>query len=613
MKLNIKILLSIFLSSVLLVTSFVNVFASSASETTVIWPNENSFIYDSTQKEYMPDGYIELEYIRRTGTGNNYIYFKTDVNTTDDMEFVFDAILENNSYSRVFGTYVGNTSGPNNYLYQSASAADGGFHLYHGTNAAIKAGTNAAAVAALSGVRRTYDVKLKSGDSFVKIDGTQYYSDTQTINVNSNEIYLMTLNRISDRGGDKTLTLYSMKIYQDGELIRDYIPAIHIVDGKIGLWDKINNNFNPMLGTGSYEIGNVVDTNINSHFIDLYKNYSLYDYVKTDGNSYFDTGYNATPNSKLIFDFAIASNHDDYSGYSGIAGARNAISNKWSLWFFYSSRQMHESFKSDSSTDVNFGDTITNDDRLLVTMDSSSGINLVRDGSTIGTYSKTYTNTSNDLDILLSATNATSTMSYSILKIYGAKLYEGTSLVRDLLPVKRKSDSKFGLYDLVTGTFIDKSGGGTISGGTEIAKYYEYEDYQKTDAGDYISKVINPTILYELLNTTSPTLQHDWHILENKMVPTVNNYSGYYDGNFHSISITSVKNLKGENISNYTISYSEDGSSYSSTNPSYKDIGTYTVYYKIVDNDSKYTTYTSSATVKINRKPINIPNTGIKK
>lgn len=74
---------------------------------------------------------------------------------------------------------------------------------------------------------------------------------------------------------------------------------------------------------------------------------------------------------------------------------------------------------------------------------------------------------------------------------------------------------------------------------------------------------------------------------------SVNGYSGEYDGNAHSISITGVPE-------GATIGYrTSENESYTAVNPSYKEIGTYTVYYKI--EKENYETITGSETVVISQ------------
>ena len=76
-----------------------------------------------------------------------------------------------------------------------------------------------------------------------------------------------------------------------------------------------------------------------------------------------------------------------------------------------------------------------------------------------------------------------------------------------------------------------------------------------------------------------------------KVQADISGFSGPYDGNEHSISITNL------NPTNATVKYSEDGTYYSSTQPFYTAVGTYTVYYKL--SASGYEDNVGSETVTI--------------
>jgi hypothetical protein len=72
---------------------------------------------------------------------------------------------------------------------------------------------------------------------------------------------------------------------------------------------------------------------------------------------------------------------------------------------------------------------------------------------------------------------------------------------------------------------------------------------------------------------------------------TIIDYTGDFDGEYHSISISGLE--EGD-----VVSYSEDGINYSGTILSYADPGTYTVYVKV--ERSGYQDFTGSGTVTIN-------------
>ena len=119
-----------------------------------------------------------------------------------------------------------------------------------------------------------------------------------------------------------------------------------------------------------------------------------------------------------------------------------------------------------------------------------------------------------------------------------------------------------------TGTYSAK-----IPTGTDVGTYTVYYkvvgDINHNDVAESsLNVTINPNILkYES-----------------------NGYEGVYDGNPHEITVTS---------SGATITYSTDGTNYSSTSPQYTNVGEYTVYYRITRKG--YITVENSENIKITK------------
>ena len=79
---------------------------------------------------------------------------------------------------------------------------------------------------------------------------------------------------------------------------------------------------------------------------------------------------------------------------------------------------------------------------------------------------------------------------------------------------------------------------------------------------------------------------------------TMSDYSGIYDGQPHSISLTGLV------PDDATVTYSTDGTTFDAANPSFTNVGTYTVYYSI--SKDNYNTSNGSKTVTINKKSVTI-------
>jgi len=50
-------------------------------------------------------------------------------------------------------------------------------------------------------------------------------------------------------------------------------------------------------------------------------------------------------------------------------------------------------------------------------------------------------------------------------KVYSFKMWDGDTLVRNMVPVQRDSDDEIGMYDLMHGVFYPNAGTGTFTAG----------------------------------------------------------------------------------------------------------------------------------------------------
>ncbi|MGN0246765.1 MAG: bacterial Ig-like domain-containing protein [Lachnospiraceae bacterium] len=79
---------------------------------------------------------------------------------------------------------------------------------------------------------------------------------------------------------------------------------------------------------------------------------------------------------------------------------------------------------------------------------------------------------------------------------------------------------------------------------------------------------------------------------------TMSDYSGIYDGQPHSISLTGLV------PDDATVTYSTDGTTFGTDNPAFINVASYPVYYSI--SKDNYNTSSGSKTVTINKKPVTV-------
>ena len=138
-------------------------------------------------------------------------------------------------------------------------------------------------------------------------------------------------------------------------------------------------------------------------------------------------------------------------------------------------------------------------------------------------------------------------------------------------------------YTLVTGT-NGGTGEGTLSDTTLTVTHTGTFKIKVSTAANGIFAAGEKTVTLTVDNGT--------------ILYTATDYSTTYDGQPHSISV-SVTNPEGTDVT-----YSTDGVTYGSDNPSFSNEGTHTVYYRITKDN--YITVEASKTVTINKKPVTI-------
>ncbi len=138
-------------------------------------------------------------------------------------------------------------------------------------------------------------------------------------------------------------------------------------------------------------------------------------------------------------------------------------------------------------------------------------------------------------------------------------------------------------YTLVTGT-NGGTGEGTLSDKTLTVTHTGTFKIKVSTAANGIYAAGEKTVTLTVDNGT--------------ILSTATDYSTTYDGQPHSISV-SVANPEGT-----AVTYSTDGVTYGSDNPSFSNEGTHTVYYRITKDN--YTTIEGSKTVTINKKSVTI-------
>ena len=109
------------------------------------------------------------------------------------------------------------------------------------------------------------------------------YDFNNEIYVNDNRpLYLFKVNDADDHP-QAPMTLYYWKIWDDNNLLRDFVPCYRKSDGVIGLYDRVEGKFYTNKGTGTFLKGNDINNNNNGSTTQTSTNETLpNDYQKVD-------------------------------------------------------------------------------------------------------------------------------------------------------------------------------------------------------------------------------------------------------------------------------------------------------------------------------------------
>lgn len=298
----------------------------------------------------------------------------------------------------------------------------------------------------LDGVAKTFTIK--------DLSGTTLYTDTRTTSTVTDNTNIILFGYINTSGNNpRKQTIYNCKIYNDGELVRHFIPVIRKVDNKPGMYDKVTGNFYTNQGTGEFTYGDKVNQTLPAAYDKL-------DYIEASGAQYIDTGYLANSNTKIELDFTLSS----VASSAVFGGRAGPEANSFTIWSCVTTSSNKSRFDYTLTGANNIlGQVLTLDTRYTFLKDKEKnyidGVALSSNG--VKEYTTSY-------PAYLFAVNSAGTAGYFHSgRMYYCKVWDNDVLVRNFVPALRKADNKPGMYDFVTNTFF-------INQGTDTDFTYAY-------------------------------------------------------------------------------------------------------------------------------------------
>lgn len=195
---------------------------------------DTEWIFQYVAGPLLPDGYTQLEYIQSSGSQ----YINTGFKPNQDTKI---SITVDFPLSRTTWLYGGRTSAGSNSL---------GFLCEDGSRYRFD---YASSVNALT-VKPTGKFTIDSDKNKCYINGELVFTATYKTFTSPVNMYIFNNNNNGSLSGGSSAKLYNCSIYDNGVLIRSFIPCKN-ASGTVGLYDSVNNQFYQNAGSGTFIAG----------------------------------------------------------------------------------------------------------------------------------------------------------------------------------------------------------------------------------------------------------------------------------------------------------------------------------------------------------------------
>ncbi len=231
--------------------------------------------------------------------------------------------------------------------------------------------------------------------------------------------------------------------------------------------------------------------------------YSEIEYIESTSGQYINTGY--YPNDNTNFEITCYIKDSLTTGYKAIFGSQNSNSSiLYRLDLHQSGSSMPDgTLFSGTNGKSNYRAGLKVNEKITAKLNGTSYSCVYSDGSS---YSSTVSKTMggygvNPIFVFAGQDQNANADGYVAMQLYGFKIWDDTTLVRDYVPAIRNSDGTAGLYDKVGEIFYENDGFGLfLTGGNQKAletkklpSTYTELEYIESTGTQYINTGITPT------------------------------------------------------------------------------------------------------------------------
>lgn len=218
-------------------SQILEVIVSDSAEGRTLYPTFATLV-EAEVPELLPEGYRELEYIESTGT-----------------QWINTLYMANNNTRVMMDVQLTNLSA-NAFLFEGRNEmSDKATAVIYvtGSPGAIVSDYGSSSRLTLTGVSPSDRLEIDKNKNVCTINGVTVTNTANTFQSSYN-LVLLASNTTGVIANQAKAKLYSCRIYDDGTLIRYYIPCVN-PDGRVGLYDIVNEKFYNNSGPGEFIAG----------------------------------------------------------------------------------------------------------------------------------------------------------------------------------------------------------------------------------------------------------------------------------------------------------------------------------------------------------------------
>jgi len=405
------------------------------------------FVLGPDKPRKSTEDFVEIDYLESTGT--QYIDTGLQINHNSNV------VVEERTRIAFTTADVRQLNGSNNLGFWGITA-QGKWECAANTVSDVDSGTT------WHDVIWNYHKASNKGCTSLKVDGTivKEYNNSAISNSDDYDIFIYAIGGKNNADAQyyNKAKISSFQILFDNVIVRDFVP---VRVGTVGyMYDRISKQFFGNSGTGGFKLG--PDKPKTEAFTEV-------EYIESTGTQYIDTKYTTGASSIITLDAQLTATSRQIRLVGTTSGYFEIYTNGSDKFSFTSNGSTYATSVSMSTERKIFKiDNVATTGYIGNTTKS-----IAKNGSSY--YSSVY---------LLARPSATNT--FSSAKLYSCTIYDGTTLVRDFIPVR--IGQKGYLYDKVSRTLFGNAGTGNFVVGPDkpIAKEFTELDYLESTGTQYI-------------------------------------------------------------------------------------------------------------------------------